>query len=179
MRRFSLLRIGLSVVITLIGPVVSGFGQEVSPLVVVSQESKPLSSGAGLSVRLRNDSSMNIVAYSVGLEFFTASGKPLHRLYCTAVMGLSPGSQPLKPGESTSAEFQVPEGQGRENPQPQVWVNYVLFESQSKSWGPDRDRVSQTIRGMIDGTRLERGRLRHLLSQKGVQAVIDDLNASN
>lgn len=153
---------------------------EDAPLAVVEQRVSTSPNGRIISCVVRNDSGKHIRAFVVAVEYVTAEGKSMFKSNRAAIRGLQPNSKPtFAPGETIDLEFLWPSGKAYDTLQPRLSVDYVQFDDGSKPWGPDRNKASRQISGVVQGTKSERSRLRQLLRERGVQAVADDLSSSN
>lgn len=105
-----------------------------------------------VNVKLRNESGKGVRAYTLILRFTQNDGKPGLRLFQNHVLGL--GNAVLRerqPGEVWSDEWRLPRFKGTQPVPPfTIDVDYVLFTDGSSA-GPDREKQSLKIDGMITG----------------------------
>lgn len=151
--------------------------QELSPVDIVSASVSPRANGPLLILDLMNRSSKPIVGYSMTVWFIAGEKQPVWTLH-TGVRGVAshdPAKKYFQPKISWQAKIRFPAGVLGDKPfNHKVVLDYVLFEDGS-NWGPDQNRESLYIRGLLRGWQDARGSLKALLDKKGVGAVIDEL----
>lgn len=151
------------------------------PLVISSQSVTESAGWSVLHLNLTNTSNKPVVGYAVLVKFNNSSGQLAHP-YATSInlMGLEPPPAPqsVSPGSSTQVETHIPR-QAPSGPSlgvQGVSVDYVRF-SDGSSWGPDTAHESKKIDGIETGWHTAAIAIKQMLTQQGVDAVENYLNA--
>lgn len=150
---------------------------EEAPPVRLQEQATLITTTTGVTARLElvNQSTKTVRGYVVLVEFQDSSGETGFYTTLTRVHPphLPHGVHSFEPGESWTHDLAVPLENG--NPVSRtLTMDHVVFED-GTTWGPDTERQSLKIQGLLNGFQAERSRLRRLLSEKGVQAVVEDL----
>ncbi len=146
----------------------AGFSQE--PISITNVQVKD---GGGIDFTLTNASSRPIIGFTVEVDYVdTATGESRCKSTHVSAMGQAPSQKnSFQPEESWTESVS---GCAEQGVVPTLKLDYVLFADNSE-WGPDATHNSLKIKGLLQGQRLERGRLRRLLSKQGDSAMADDL----
>lgn len=125
--------------------------------------------------RVRNVSDKDITAYvfvaGPAEEPASCCNQTLSVVHAVAIPGRDRG--PLRPGEIREEHI----GQAAPGKTARAVLDYVLF-GDGTSWGPDTQRHSLYVRGVIHGSRGTYGRLQRILKQEGAQALAQALEAA-
>ena len=135
--------------------------------------------GYWVSFTMTNVSSKPVRGYILAVEAFDTHEKSLGGPTLSAEKIPVPGrSAIIAPGESWTERSNLGFRWANEVPvvvaSARVLVDYVQFDDGS-SWGPNKSRQAVALGKMRQGVLVERGRLRKVLAERGVQAVLDDL----
>lgn len=155
----------------------AGFAQDVSPLRISDLSVADRGAEQLVSFRVKNTGAKPILAY---VSFVTAKdGARVMEVYKRQHIAFQ-RSALYQPGAAWTEEFSLPSLPGAARPCPpaaQPEIDFVLFED-GTHWGPDRYRLASRIRGEIAGVTFEHARLREVLRQKGVEALVKDLSGN-
>jgi hypothetical protein len=114
-----------------------------------------------------------ISGYVLVLEFLDKKRQASGKGMATNVYDPSFAERPVMiPGQTATEQIQLPpDSVGI----PKLSIDYVQFADRSE-WGPDTERQSLLIQGMLQGSRLTRHQLKKMLKDKGPDAVLKELN---
>jgi hypothetical protein len=126
-----------------------------------------------LRANLTNVSGKPISGYAVVLEYVDKKGQSLGREVRSAAYDPGALERPaLPPGHTTPlGDVSIPPEVGGT---PKLSVDYVLFADRS-SWGPDAEKQSLFIEGILYGAHMTRSRLKRVLKDTGPDAVMNEL----
>lgn len=122
-----------------------------------------------LSLRFVNQSEKPIVAYVLKTEVYDSSGKAGGATCCLRLRGALPGIQDWQPGENIEDAVRLATPAAAKPS-----IDYVLY-SDGSTEGPDSCGESLRVKGMQVGIRVERSRLKRILTEKGYGALAEDL----
>jgi hypothetical protein len=122
-----------------------------------------------LSLRFVNQSEKAIVAYVIKTEAYDSSGKAGGATCSLRLRGALPGMQDWQPGETIDDAVRLATP-ATVKPS----IDYVLY-SDGSAEGPDSCGESLRVKGMQVGIRVERSRLKRILTEKGYGALVEDL----
>ncbi len=155
----------------------AGFAQDGSPLRMGDLSIVDRGAEAAVSFRVKNVGSKPILAYVSYVA--VKDGARILDVYKQQHLAFQ-RSALYQPDAAWTEEYSVPPlrgpaGQALQLAEPEV--DFVLFED-GTHWGPDRHHLAPRIRGEMAGVTFEHARLRDLLRQKGIDALVQDLNAN-
>lgn len=136
--------------------------------------------GGAVNFTMTNLSSKRVCAYILEVDTSDSSGKSLGGPTQSAEMMPPPGGKgDYSPGEQWKENVTL--GQQYQDGTPliaasaQISLDYVLFDD-GTGWGPNKSRQAIALGKMRRGVLQERDRLRKLLAERGVKALLDDLS---
>jgi len=140
------------------------------PLTPTGEHVTATANGKQLSFAVINSSQKQIVGWAIVVDV-VVGGKVVTAF--TEVAIKEPGMS-VRPGEVVPVRPFAYQPRGGFDADFKIKIDYVRFADHS-SWGPDSRKDSRRIAGFFEGFDAARKRLKRLLSEKGVGAVVDEL----
>lgn len=150
-------------------------GSENAPVIVVKTQVTAQTPNPQLLVRLKNQSTKAVEAISVVVEYFDERGDSRGTVTLSECADMLANSQLAGPGAEWELNpSQLPLGAEPGRGSYRARIDFVRFRDGTE-WGPDEAKESLRFTGIRSGVAATRQYLKTLLRQRGVEAVIQEL----
>lgn len=159
--------------VLLVSVFASAFAQEAGPPPLAISE-KPTNAQGDLMFEAQNTSKQAIRGFVVVSRSRNSAGEPRGKIVQVQIRGVVPPDEPnsIAPGEAISMTVHPHASDSSGNMLLYTAsLDYVLF-SDGAEWGPDTEKQSLEVRGVLEGSRQAILGLKELLATQGSDAIV-------